>query len=131
MAEEQARPWGIESPILTEVLSQIVNGRMLRPGLPVENQADRRGEDILDKGIHQKPHGDRRAGSGLAKRADVSGYSRNVFPTAEGTTAGPKADVSAPIARQPVQCPAAMVFRLNVRIASTVSGMIFSVLPDR
>jgi|KBSMisStaDraftv2_1062788.scaffolds.fasta_scaffold64302_2 hypothetical protein len=56
MAEEQARPWGIESPILTEVLSQIVNGRMLRPGLPVENQADRRGEDILDKGIHQKPH---------------------------------------------------------------------------
>jgi hypothetical protein len=51
-----ARPWGIESPILTEVLSQIVNGRMLRPGLPVENQADRRGEDILDKGIHQKPH---------------------------------------------------------------------------
>ena len=65
------------------------------------------------------------------QRAEVSGYSRNVFPTAEGTTAGPKADVSALIARQPVQCPAAMVFRLNARIESTVSGMIFSVLPDR
>lgn len=60
-----------------------------------------------------------------------AGYSRNVFPTAEGTTAWPKADVSAPIARQPVQCPAAIVFRLNARIASTVSGMIFSMLPDR
>src|SRR5450755_700710 len=48
---------------------------------------------------------------------------RYVFPTADGTTAPPKAFDSALTARQPVQWAAAIVIRLNARNASTVSGI--------
>ena len=56
----------------------------------------------------------------------------NRLPTAVGvTTSSPNVLTSAAIARQPVQCPAAIVVRPNSRSAPTVSGMIFSVWPER
>jgi hypothetical protein len=54
------------------------------------------------------------------------------LPTASGTSVcSPKAWASAFTARQPVQCPGAIMASPKSRRAATVSGMIFSFEPVR
>jgi len=56
----------------------------------------------------------------------------NRFPTDSGTSLlSPKAFASAVMARQPVQWPAAIKERSTLPIASTVSGIIRSFVPER
>jgi hypothetical protein len=58
-------------------------------------------------------------------------HSRKRFPTAEGTTRSLNRAANSLIARQPVQCAAAIRLKLNLSSASIVSGMMLSVAPAK
>ena len=75
--------------------------------------------------------GSRRA---RVSRHDVLGLHLQItyfLPTADGTSSSPNALAIAVIARHPVQWPAAMSLRLKAFRSEIVSGMIFSVTPER
>src|SRR5262249_23680648 len=94
----------------------------------------------LAPGVHQQPVHDARSPPvdrirDRARHMDQdfvdSRHSRYRLPTADGGSSSPNSRASTLIARQPVQWPGAKSFRPNRFRSRTVSGMIFSVTPER